>query len=123
MSGAKILVVEDEAILIMELQDMLRSWGYKPFTATSGEEAIKKAAKIKPDLILMDIMFKGEIDGIEAVQQINDHQDIPVIYLTAHSSNEVLERAKATKPHAYLIKPFNERELQITIETALKTQK
>lgn len=120
MSDAKILVVEDEAIVMMELQDKLKSWGYMPFTATSGEEAVKKAAQIKPDLILMDIMLKGEIDGIEASQRIINYFDVPVIYLTAHSSDEVLERAKTTKPCAYLIKPFNERELQTNIETALK---
>jgi len=120
MSDIKILVVEDEAIVMMELQHKLKSWSYKPFTATSGEDAIKKAIQIKPDLILMDIMFKGGIDGIEVIHQIKDHLDIPVIYLPAHSSDEVLERAKTTKPCAYLIKPFDERELQINIETALK---
>lgn len=123
MSNEKILVVEDEAITAMGLQNTLKSWKYLPFISTSGEEAIRKAIQIKPDLILMDIMLKGRMDGIEAIQQIKDHLDIPVIYLTAHSSNKVLERAKTTKPHAYLIKPFDERELQINIETALKRQK
>jgi len=123
MSGAKILVVEDEIIMAMELQKKLESWGYDSITATFGEEAIKKAFKLKPDLILMDILLKGEINGIEASQQISRLFDIPVIYLTAHSSQRILERVKVTEPYAYLIKPFGERELQINVEIALYRHK
>lgn len=122
MKYTKILVVEDEAILAMELQKMLKLWGYIPFTAISGEEAIEKAVKIKPDLILMDIELKGKINGIEAIQQINDLFDIPAIYITAHSHEGILELAKTTKPFAYLIKPIDEKQLKINIKSALQSK-
>ncbi len=116
----RILVVEDEAIVAMDIQDMLKSRGYDaPATASSGEEAIKKVAEIKPDLVLMDIVLKGEMDGIEAAGQIRNRFNIPVVYLTAHADNETLQRAKITEPFGYMLKPLEERELYSTIEIAL----
>jgi DNA-binding response OmpR family regulator len=85
----------------------------------TGEEAIKEAIKNKPDLILMDIQLRGDIDGVEAATKIGQQLNIPVIYLTAHGENAILERAKITEPNGYLIKPFNEIELRSALEMAL----
>ncbi|MEH2024280.1 hybrid sensor histidine kinase/response regulator [Nostoc sp.] len=120
MTNAKILVVEDEAIVAKDLQYRLRKFGYTvPAIASSGEEAINIAIEISPDLVLMDIKLKGAMDGIEAAQEIYKRLDIPVIYLTAYADKSTLERAKITEPFGYLLKPFKERELQINIEITL----
>jgi PAS domain S-box-containing protein len=122
----RILVVEDENIVAVDIQDRLEYLGYEvPALVASGEEAIVMAEEIRPDLVLMDIMLKGAIDGVMAAEQIYA-LDIPVVYLTAYSDIEMLERAKITEPYGYLLKPLDERELQISIEVALykhKTQK
>ena len=98
----RIMVVEDEFIVSMEIQDRLKSLGYGiAYAAASGEEAITKAGETKPDLVLMDIMLKGEIDGVDAAEQIKNKYDIPVIYLTAHSDEATLTRAKVSEPFGY----------------------
>ncbi|MDF5711060.1 MAG: response regulator [Nostoc sp. S4] len=120
MPNAKILVVEDEAIVAKDLQYRLNKFGYTvPIIASSGEEAINKALEISPDLVLMDIRLKGQMDGIEAAQKIYKSFDIPVIYLTAYADEQTLERAKVTEPFGYLLKPFREKELQTNIEITL----
>jgi PAS domain S-box-containing protein len=120
MTNANILVVEDEAIVAKDLQNRLKKFGYKVCGITSsGQEAINKAITIKPDLILMDVRLKGQMDGIEAAEEIHKYLDIPVIYLTAYADENTLERAKITDPFGYLLKPFKERELQTSIEIAL----
>ncbi|MDZ8066062.1 MAG: response regulator [Nostoc sp. DedQUE08] len=120
MTSAKILVVEDEAIVAKDLQYRLNKFGYiVPAIASSGEEAINIAREISPDLVLMDIKLKGSMDGIEAAEEIYKRLDIPVIYLTAYADENTLERAKITEPFAYLLKPFKERELQTNIEITL----
>ncbi|MFS0516061.1 response regulator [Nostoc sp. UIC 10607] len=120
MTNAKILVVEDEAIVAKDLQHRLIKFGYTvPAIASSGEEAINKAVEICPDIVLMDIKLKGSMDGIEAAQEIYKRLDIPVIYLTAYADEDTLERAKITEPFGYLLKPFKEKELQINIEITL----
>lgn len=119
VAKAKILVVEDEAITATDLQDRLKDLGYDaPAIASSGEEAIKMAEKLKPDLVFMDITLKG-MDGIEAAVQIHDRFDIPVIYLTAYIDEERLIRTKDTEPLGYIIKPFKYNELRPAIEMAL----
>ena len=90
-----------------------------PAIAASGEEAMEKAEEFRPDLMLMDIMLQGSMDGVETVKQIRRTMAIPVIYLTAHTDNETVQRAKLTEPLGYLLKPFDERELRFTIEMAL----
>lgn len=116
----KILVVEDEAIVAESLRIKLKKMGYIVIsTASSGDEAIKKTVEYLPDLVLMDIVLKGEIDGIEAARQIRTNFNIPVIYITAYSDEKTLLRAKITEPFGYIIKPFKERELQIAIEISL----
>ena len=120
MPSFKILVVEDESIVAMDIKHRLENMGYiVPAITSSGEEAVAKAAESNPDLVLMDIVLKGEMDGIDAAQQIKDNFDIPVVYLTAYSDEKTLKRAKITGPFGYIIKPFEDRELHSAIEVAL----
>ena len=124
MAATKILVVEDEGLTAMEIQRKLKTWGYDvPSFAFSRKEAVQKAKEIKPDLILMDIMLKGKGDGIDAAQEIKSIRDIPIIYLTAYDDVQTRKRAETTNPNAYLIKPFEEKELQNKIATALSEHK
>jgi PAS domain S-box-containing protein len=120
----QILVVEDESIISDDIRQSLQNLGYAvPSIASSGKEAIEKVEKTNPDLVLMDIMLDSEMDGIEAANQIRTRFHIPVIYLTAYSDEKLMERAKITEPHGYIIKPFNNRELQTNIEIALYKHK
>ncbi len=119
MSQAKIAVVEDEIIVAMEIEDRLIALGYDVVgTYASGEEILKEIDKVTPDLILMDIILKGDLDGIETARKIRDHYKIPIVYLTANSDEATLNRAKVTGPYGYLLKPFEERELLIAVEMA-----
>ncbi len=116
---SKILVVEDEALTGMELQKKLILWGYDVVAiVSSGEDAVKKAMELEPDLILMDILLKGCMNGIDAAKIIRKNKEIPIIYLTAYSNSETFQGAKITQPQAYLIKPFDENELKFAIEMA-----
>jgi PAS domain S-box-containing protein len=120
MNTASILLVEDNKVVVLELQDRLEGMGYiVAATASSGHEAIIKAELLKPDLIIMDIRLKGDMDGIETSASIREKIDVPIIYLTAHADENTLHRAKVTEPFGYIIKPFDERELKTTIEMAL----
>src|ERR1044072_1660245 len=120
MTQARILVVEDESIVAADIQDRLESLGYDvPTTVASGEKAVELAGLLRPDLVLMDIQLKGRMDGVEAADQIRQLFGIPVIYLTANADHPTVQRAKVTEPFGYVIKPFEERELQTTIEVAL----
>ena len=123
MSASKkqILVVEDEKIVALDIKGMLSRLGFDVLDIVStGEKAIQMVTNKKPDLILMDIMLKGELDGINAAQHIIKHYNIPIIFLTAHSDQETKQRACTVNPHGYLLKPFNEKQLNHTIKTALK---
>lgn len=120
MIGASILIVEDEIIVAKDIQNRLKKFGYHVSAITStGEKAIKKVAENKPDLVLMDIRLKGNIDGIEAAQEIYNNFHIPIIYLTALADDSTLQRVKATNPYGYIIKPFKEKELKTIIEITL----
>ena len=120
MTKARILVVEDESVIAMDIQSGLKSMGYDvPAIASSGEEAIRQADLVRPDLILMDIVLGGDLDGVEAAKRIYATHNIPIIYLTAYSDNKTIQRAKITEPFGYILKPFDERELQTAIEMAL----
>lgn len=124
MNTAKILVVENEVIVAWDLKQRLESLGYLvPALAITGEEAVKLAAEFEPDLILMDIRLGGALDGIEAARLVREQRDIPVIYLTAYSDQETLDRAKTTTPYGYMLKPFQDKELKIAIEIALSNHK
>lgn len=119
LSAPMILIVEDDAIEALDIKHTLESFGYSvPFVASKGEEAIKKATSLKPDLILMDIILKDELDGIEVYECVKD-LNIPVIYLTAHSEDSIVQRAKLTQPYAYILKPYDSFELKYAIEMAL----
>lgn len=120
MAKSRILVVEDEAIVAMGIKQKLEELGHQVVDiAYNGEDAVQIAHETEPDLILMDIVLKGDIDGIEAAAKIRNLLDIPVIYLTAYSDEEVLERARMTEPYGYIIKPFKKSELNANIEMAL----
>ncbi len=120
MTPAQILVVEDESIIAKDIQSSLKSLGYAvPAIASSGEQALTKAAEMLPDLALMDIVLKGGMDGIEVAEHMRDRYGIPVVYLTAYGDDQTLARAKLSEPFGYVLKPFDERGLQSTIEMAL----
>jgi CheY-like chemotaxis protein len=124
MTKAQILVVEDSKLVSDVIQKSLKKLGYDVSgAASSGKEAVKMVETKKPDLVLMDIVLKGEMDGIEAADKIHSLFDIPVIYLTAHTEKKFLEVAKTTEPFGYLVKPFKEKELHATIEMALYKSK
>lgn len=115
-----ILVVEDERIIACDIKDCLERFGYKvPAITAYGEKAIETAEAINPDLILMDIMLKGNKNGIEAAEEIVTRLNIPIIFLTAYSDEYTLKKAKTTQPFGYILKPFEETQLITTIEIAL----
>ena len=124
MGNAKILIVEDEAIIAEEIKTGLEDMGYSVTSIVkTGEAAIEKAQQDRPDLILMDIRLEGKIDGIEAAERIRSRFGVPVIFLTAHVDEEKLDRAKLALPFGYLLKPIQDRDLKVTIEMALYTAK
>ena len=116
-----ILIVEDELIVAENLRLVLAGMGYDvPEPAAGSGEALEQAARIHPDLILMDIVLEGSpMDGIETAKKIGQFMDVPVIFVTAYSDKKTLARVKGTEPYAYILKPFNERELAFAIELAL----
>ena len=114
-----ILLVEDEGIQAASLVEDLHQLGYAASAVNSGEKALAAIAEEPPDLVLMDIKLKGELDGIQASARVNREYGIPVIYLTAHSERSILERAKVTEPFGYLIKPVGKSDLSSAIEMAL----
>ncbi len=120
MSQDTILIVEDEAIAALEIQEKLKELGYNAVEiAFSGQEALKKTAELNPALVLMDINLGAGIDGIETAKKIQSSFDIPIVYLTAYTDEDTLQKAKITKPYGYITKPFKERELHIIIDIAL----
>jgi CheY-like chemotaxis protein len=117
----KILVVEDEAIIAMDIQNILRKMGsVQADVAHSGEESIQKVAAGKPHLVLMDIRLKGNLDGIEAAHEIFFQYKVPVVYITAFGDEGTLKRADGTVRFGFITKPFEEADLQSTIQNALK---
>ena len=120
MVQIRILIVEDEVITGIDLQESLEGLGYEVVgIAHACGPAVEMADSERPDLVLMDIMLKGEGDGIEAAALIREGLDIPVVFLTAYSDKETLERARVTVPWGYLLKPYQEREMHVTIQMAL----
>lgn len=120
MSKTNILIVEDESIVAKDIQHSLKKLGYTVVgMCSNGEDAIKTAEEMSPDLVLMDIMLKGDMSGIEAADQIRQRMNIPVIYLTAYADESTLNKAKVTEPYGYIIKPFKEIDLHTAIEMAI----
>lgn len=119
VAGIKILIVEDEGIVARDIQRHLEQAGYMVCgIADNADEAIALALDKMPDLILMDIVIQGERDGIETAKEVRSRLDIPVVFLTAHSDEATLSRARESLPYGYLLKPFESRELITIIETA-----
>lgn len=120
MSNTRIMIAEDEGLVARDMELMLKSLGYEvAAVVSSGEEALHAALRLKPDLILMDIVLKGRIDGIEASSTLWGQHNIPVVFVTAFADDAILKRARITEPFGYILKPFEERELKICIEIAL----
>ncbi|MBI2851651.1 MAG: response regulator [Chloroflexi bacterium] len=120
MPQIKILIVEDEAIEALDIQQRLVNLGYQASEiAYSGEEGVKKVTETNPDIVLMDIMLPGKMDGIQAAAQIREFSDVPVIYLTAYADDNTLSRARITEPYGYIVKPFQEKDLHVAINLAL----
>jgi len=114
------LIVENENIVSNDLRQRLEYIGYNIVgIASTGEDAIKQTGETNPDLVLMNIRLKGDMDGIETAQTIRDVHDIPFIYLTGYFDNKSLKRALITKPYGYITKPFNDEEIQNAIKLAL----
>ena len=117
-----ILVVEDQRLIAADIENTLKNLGYVVVgNVSSGEDAISKSDQVRPELVLMDVHLRGEMDGIQAAEIIRDRFNVPVVYLTAYADEETILRAKKTTPFGYLVKPFNERELRATIEIAFYT--
>lgn len=120
----RILIVEDEMIAALYVQKLVENLGYEPMQIVSeGDKAIQVSKEEQPDIILMDINLKGDMDGIQAVQKIRQAVDAPVIYMTAYSNQEVIDRAKLTEPSAYLVKPFDATDLNVAIKLAVHKHK
>jgi DNA-binding NarL/FixJ family response regulator len=120
----KILIVEDDSIIALTIQGRIQQFGYEVVgRASTGEDAIKKAKELQPDLVLMDIHLKGPMDGIQAAETVYGFFNIPVIYLTAFSDEKTLERAQQTSPFGYVVKPFSDDTLRTTIKMALLKDK
>ncbi|MGZ3743914.1 MAG: hybrid sensor histidine kinase/response regulator [Pseudobdellovibrionaceae bacterium] len=124
MKRQRILIVEDETIVAKDLELTLEHLGYEVIgNFDNGQDAYKAALEKKPDLLLMDIFLKGEMDGIETSNRIKTELNIPVVFLSAFSDELTLKRAKETKPHGYITKPFEEKDLYITVEMVLNKSK
>ncbi len=124
MDKHTVLIVEDEIVIARDIKRTLERSGYSVSgSSATGDGAIKKAELLKPDIVLMDIVLKGKMDGIEAAKEIGIRYDIPVVFLTSHDDEHLLNSAKTAEPFGYLLKPFNDRELRATIEIALHKHK
>lgn len=120
MSKINVLVVEDESIVSKDIQHSLKKLGYNVVGAASnGAKALELVASEKPDIVLMDIMLKGDTNGIETAEEVRKSFKIPVIFLTAYADESTLSKAKITEPYGYIIKPFKEIDLHTSIEMAL----
>ncbi|MCK5196471.1 MAG: response regulator, partial [Desulfobulbaceae bacterium] len=116
----KIIVVDDEVVIALGLQERLTTMGYEVIDiAHTGEEAVEKARNLRPDLMLLDIMIPGKLDGIQVAETVKSELDIPVIFITAFSEDQIIERAKQAEPYSYIVKPLQDRELKAAIEVAL----
>jgi CheY-like chemotaxis protein len=121
VAKANIMIVEDEGVVSIDIRNMLKKAGYNiAAVAFQGDEAVTKAEQSGPDLILMDIGLKGEIDGIEAAKRILDRLHIPVVFLTGFADEVTMAKAQEVNPSGFIIKPINEEELKKTLEDILK---
>src|SRR6185503_3260654 len=120
MEKLNIFIVEDESIVAKDIQNSLTKLGYNVVgIANSGKDAIEKITQTNPDLVLMDIMIKGDLTGIDVSEKIKEKINVPVIFLTAYADEGTLAKAKITEPYGYILKPFKEIDLHSTIEMAV----
>lgn len=120
MTKPRILIIENEILIARELEARLKGLDYAVVgIVLSGREAIQAASELRPDIVLMDIVLKGALDGISAADEIRTRFDIPVVYVTAYADESTLKRAKVTEPYGYIVKPFSESEVHAAIEMAL----
>jgi CheY-like chemotaxis protein len=120
MKAPTILVVEDEALVGMELEEGLTHLGYQvPEVVTKGDEVLAAVERVRPDLILMDIRISGAIDGVEAAAGVRRISDVPLVFLTAYNDPQTLARAAEVRPDGFLIKPFGDRELAAVVASLL----
>jgi DNA-binding LytR/AlgR family response regulator len=120
MAKTKILIVEDEAIIAKDIENVLTKAGYKVVgTFSNGEAAVENVDDLNPDIILMDIMLKGDMSGIQAAEIIREKSNIPVVFLTAYADENTIDKARSAVPYGYIVKPFKENEVIATIEIAL----
>ena len=120
MKNSKILIAEDEMLIALDIEQAVSRIGYTVIDIVpSGEEVLEAATRIRPDLVLMDIVLHGSMSGIDTAKVLYKKMGIPIVFITAYGDDETLERAKETQPFGYLLKPFDERQLAITIEVAL----
>ncbi|HSV96487.1 MAG TPA: PAS domain S-box protein [Spirochaetota bacterium] len=119
--NARILIVEDESVIALDIKGRIERFGYEVAAiAVTGEKAVEKVLELNPDLVLMDIMLPGEMDGIQAVEAIRERADVPVVYLTAHTDLATFLRSKSTLPYGYIVKPIRDIELHSAVETAIQ---
>jgi len=119
-SKARVLVVEDEKIIAKDIESTLKRIGHESAGSVArGEDAILAVEKEKPDMVLMDITLKGEMDGIKAAKIINDRFNIPIVYITAHQDEDTIEKTKVTNPYGYITKPLDDRDLSTAINSAM----
>ncbi|MCX6182952.1 MAG: response regulator [Bacteroidetes bacterium] len=124
MSNIRVLVVEDENIVAKDIQMSLEKMGYNVIgTASSGEKALEILKENQPSIILMDIMLKGKMSGIDTAEIVKNEYDLPIIFLTAYADESTLSKAKITEPYGYILKPFKEIDLHTSIEMALYKHK
>ncbi len=120
VAGARVLIVEDESIIAKDIEVTLKGLGYRVCgTADTGPGAISLIEETQPDVILMDVLLRGELDGIEAAREIQERFRLPVVFLTAYADEATLRRAETTEPFGYILKPFDERELHVALVMAL----
>lgn len=120
-SAVSILIVEDELIVAEDLRRRLQRMGYEVRgVVTSGDEAIRRVGEVQPDLVVMDISLRGDMDGVEAAHRIREQYKTPVVYITGHGDPDTLQRAKSTPGFAFVLKPVEDREMQYILEMVLK---
>jgi CheY-like chemotaxis protein len=124
MSQTTILICESDAIMALDLQQIVHGMEYgAPVIVSTGEEAVKAACSMNPSLVLSEVQLSGKLDGIAAASLIRSRLDVPIVYLTCDPDHETLQRARATRPYGFLLKPFSTRQLQVTIDLALHNHK
>ena len=123
-SCTKNLLVDDDFTIKLEIAEMLTAKGYDVVgMAENGLQSIEMAQNLNPDLILMDIVMPGDMDGIAAAEKIRQESDIPIVFITGYGGPEYVERAKAVEPFGYVMKPFDEKEISAVVEIALYKSK